>query len=283
MFNFDAIEYRPEWMKPPSWRWIASEEYLADPTKRLSETQDEYIKEAASFKRELKKNIDNPEEVWKKYHQMATAFQLYLKNQNDGWKWLLEAYLMTDLTDRQISRRLNIRMPVGVVERYRKVFFDIEPYRLSKAAVMANVLSTSKVCLDASGISDYTWKIFAYTWGAAAFERMFFPNHTKRNTEHIQWLRNASSMSMDVYAYHLTSSLKSSYNENALAVINTAKAYWDIPTEEQSKLNKQAKSDFLDTLSTKIHMSLLEAPKINNVQEDFTEQASQVFYEVPNK
>jgi len=285
MFSFDAIDLRPEWMKPPSWRWLAAAHYLANPTANISAEKDPYIREAGQFKRELKQNLDSPKTVWNKYEEMATAFQMYLNTKQDGWKWLIEAYLMTDLADNHIVNRLGIDIPIGVVKRYRKMFFDISSYKRSQAAVMANVMSTAKVTIMNTGVADYTWKIFAYVWGASAFEAMFLPTGKKRDPEHIRWMREAASASLDVYSYHLTSTLKSTYNEQAIGILNTAKSYWDIPAETSDSLTARSKKEFLDSLSSSIYMTILDAEpkKTAKVQEDFSDESAKVFYEVPNK
>jgi hypothetical protein len=272
---YDDLLHRPEWMRPPSWRWLASESFLADPTKDVDEVMaDPIIYEAARFKRLLKTQPDRPAHQWREYKDVSAAFQMYLNSVNDGWRWILEAYLMTGLDDKEISERLKVDITPSIVKRYRGLFFDISPYRDSKQAVTANLLSTSKVRVGATGVSDYTWKVFAYVWGPDAFEEAFFPSKEKMQNIYTEWLRINTSQSLDSAAFHLASDMRTAYNESAMSIIETARHYWDIPDSSTDSLADQAKKDFLDSLSRSIHMAVISAPPKD---EEFKEGGDNAF------
>lgn len=280
MKAFDDITQRPPWMRPPQWRWMQSEEFLANPTLLPdSGNTDEITRELIRFKRYAKKNIDKPHKYWKKYPSMSTAYHMYLSSISSGWRWILEAYLMTDLTNKEITKRLKVDMDERVIRRYRRIFFDIEHYRNSEAAVTANLLATSKVKLDATGISDYTWKLFAYVWGPDAFEQMFFPKGGRRKREHMDWMREMNSKNLDIYSFHLTQDLQNQYTEDAMNILNTARNYWDLKDNDLSDLNQQSKREFIDVLSRKVHMKILDANEKEDTTytESFSEDASEIF------
>ena len=261
MLSYDDILFKPEWMRPPSWRWLASDEYLADPTKNVKEIKsDRVLIETVNFKRLLKNHNDNPRIYWKRHPHLAAAFQIYLKTMHDSWRWVMEAYLMTDLSDEEIAKRMKTGISPAVVMRYRKLFFDIGSYRESEAAVTANLLATSKVKATATGVSDYTWKLFAYVWGPDAFEVTFLPHKIKPAESHIDWLRTVSARNLDAHSFQLTASMREMYNEEAMGIVNTAKQYWDISKKETDDLEQQSKKQFLDTLSRSINTVLMSAP-----------------------
>ena len=276
--DLDSMVFKPEWMRPPSWRWSVSEEYLADPYKDPDYIKnDSYLRELVDFKRFVKCNLDDPGRYWKKYPDMATAYNIFLSNVSEGGRWLIEAYLMTSMSDGEIADRLKIDgMKEGVIARYRKIFFDIDSYRNSEAAVTANLLATSKVKSTDTGISDFTWKLFSYVWGARAFEMMFFPHKGDIPDTYKQWLREKSSNMMDVYSFHTTRRLKDMYNENVIDVINTAKDYWELDSDT-GDWGKESRQLFLDDLSRHAHIHILGSKPKKDYSETFNPEEAKVF------
>lgn len=274
--NFDSIVFKPEWMRPPSWRWMASEEFLADPYKEVDTVKsDPALRELSEFKRCVKKNLNNPHAFWKKYPEMSTAYQIFLSDMAEGWRWLIEAYLMTDLTDRKIANRLDVPIDAGTIKRYRTSFFDISLYNNSEAAIMANLLAVSKARAFDTGIPDFTWKVFAYVWGPDKFEQTFFPKG-KRPQECREWLKTESERMIDVHTFHTTRDLRNMYNDNVINLLDTARQHWQIP-DQGGHLAKEDKESFLNTLSRHVHMKILDAPPKKDYGETYNEEDKKVF------
>jgi len=279
MDQFDTITLKPEWMRPPCWRWMVSEDYLANPTLYIDDIgEDSILAEAARYKRYEKIHLNSPRKLMRRFPAMQEAFQIYLNSRQEGWKWMLEAYLMTGLSDREIASRFKLPMKEEVIRRYRKVFFDIDSYRHSLPAVTANLLATSRVKADSTGVSDYTWKVFAYVWGAEAFENMFLPVQGRKDQEQLLWLRETNSVRLDAYAFNVTSNMKSTYNEQALATLDTASKYWDIKEEDKSRLKADSAGAFLEQITEQVNMTIKTSPaKKNSVEEDYNMDPSEVF------
>jgi len=242
--------------------------FLADPSTPLkSVSKDRFLFTGAKFYRDRKK-VDKQYTYYKsKFPYITPAFEIYTHNRMDGWRWFIEALLMTPLTDAEIVDALKIKCSPEVIKAYRKLFFDIDAFRESPAAVTANILSTSRAAAMDFNNCDYTWKIFAYTWGAEAFLDQFSCNKQKINKKYKTWFKDLTNDRLTVHSFQITSDLRLMYNNQAMDVLRLAREYWTIPSESMEKGENIAKQDFVDSILGHVDMCLMSASeKLGSVE-----------------
>jgi hypothetical protein len=107
------------------------------------------------------------------YPHIADAFDIYNSNQIVfGHRWVIEAYLMTDATNTYIAQKYDFHSKGRAIAIYRKLFFDIDPYRHLKECVLGNVLCLSIMNNKEMEDSDFGWKSYAYKFGKTHFSRL---------------------------------------------------------------------------------------------------------------
>jgi len=178
----------------------------------------------------------NPEYI-AKYPAMHEAFMIHLHAGNQGgYRWLVEAMLMTDATNKEIANEFCPLHGAETIEMYRKVYFDIDHYRERKANVLCSILAQSLAKTHAATDCDFTWKIIAYTQGFDAFREFvafraggMLPDPIKT------WFRDVSSFRRSYGEFNLTSSLRNMYRQDALAVLDHADRHWSMQNSAMAK------------------------------------------------
>lgn len=258
--NISELTLRPEWMRAPSWRWGLAQSFLADPTKPLSlANKDQYLGQAAKFYKDRKQYARDPKIFAKKHPALTEAFEIYCDNRAGGWRWYIEALMMTGLDSKALAKELKVKCSPESIEMYRKLFFDISGYRESQIAVYANVLSTSRACITDFSNYDYTWKLFAYCWGPEAFIEQFCFKDTNPNVKYKEWFKSFAQNNVTINAFHLSHDLKMTYNMQALEVIKTAQTFWTIPQKAVDDAEKLVTEDVVSGLIGHIDMQLMRA------------------------
>jgi hypothetical protein len=251
---------KPEWMRSPSWRWSVVQSYLADPLKPYTEVKcDKYLSEAVQFYKDRKKYLDNPAKLKKDHPESSLAFELYCANRPGGWRWYLEALMMTDTSNEDIKKILKVDCPLDTLNIFQSMFFDVRPYRESEVAVYANILSTSRASITNFNNHDYTWKMFSYCWGAEDFIEQFCFKAKEPNAEHRKWFRAVSGNNITVNTFHTTNDMRLLYNQQALEVIRTAQTFWTIAPEDKQTAESIASNGVLSNLLGQIDVSLMSA------------------------
>jgi len=260
MFNFDASMLRPDWMRPPCWRWNVTMGYLADPTKSLSKTRrDPELYESVRYYRDKKQFQRSPKFYIKRFPEMKQAHDLFYHSHYGGWRWFIEALLIAGLSDDEVKDALKVDIDTDVIAMYRKVFFHVDPYIDSSVAISANILSTSRLDIKGKRDCDYTWKLFAYNWGGEAFLNQFANKRTAIHNNYARWFRDLAKECLTINAFQLASDLKRTYNLETLEILRIAKEYWTITDLDMKTGQGLADTDFVSSLSSHVDMCLMNA------------------------
>ena len=182
----------PPALKPPNWRFRAAVILGGIPEGDPRENEiwddkvrDRWLSESLQFVRSDYGRDRKCSRVSNK--DMRMALEVYNHQGHRAWRWILEALLMTPETDKRIAELLGGVLPASVIGAYRKVFFDIDPYRGSAPAVSAQVFSVSYHNRDIGESHDYLWKMFAYRWGAVPVLDLMGPEGL-RSAEQLEWV-----------------------------------------------------------------------------------------------
>jgi hypothetical protein len=101
------------------------------------------------------------------------ANAIHLSSRPRGWRWIVEALLCAGMTDREIADEIGMGANRLDIEAFRRIYFDVDAYvkngRLSKTAVEANILSTSRSRAGDLENHDYIWKRVATRFGPDGF------------------------------------------------------------------------------------------------------------------
>ncbi len=153
------------WRRPPMYRWMKINEIPDDASLK---GLDPWISKGCGFRREWSDRVPS-DKLDVKYPGVREAVETFADNKPGGWRWMLEALLMTPETDKALASHIGANEAEPVITAYRKLFFDIDLYRHSPVSVSVNVLASAGNRAGVMGVSDYVWKLFAYTWGAEGF------------------------------------------------------------------------------------------------------------------
>ena len=259
--TLEDVTLKPEWMRPPPWRWSAMQSYLADPLKPYDKLRtDKYLTEAVSFYNDRKKYIGKDNAKLKKAHpECNLAFELHSQSRPGGWRWYLEALLLTGMPETEIRKILKVDCPVDAIKLFRSIFFDVSAYQESEVAVYANVLSTSRAAINDFNNHDYTWKMFAYCWGAEEFIKHFCSRDKEIDKEHLKWFRQMSSGNLTRGSYHATNDMRIMYNAQALEVLRTAQTYWNLPENALGGGETMIQREIVSNIIGHVDMHLMAA------------------------
>lgn len=260
MVNLDAIFFKPEWMRCPQWRWQAVTGYLADPSQStLKIRHDSTLYEGAQFIRMRKSLNGNTLACAKRHPEIVSAFDLYSNSRIDGWRWFLESFLMTGISDEEIVKMLKVDCSKDIIKAFRELYFDVRNYLHSEIATTANVLSISRQLAADHNSYDFTWKLFAYTWGADAFAEQFCYKKPLTIKKYKDWFKEISNERLAINSFHLTSDLRMAYNEQSLAVLKMAQDSWNISDKAMSDATEIAQRSFIDALNGHVDLTLMRA------------------------
>lgn len=199
---------------------------------------DKYLVTACEFYRNRQQIVSrNPEHI-AKFPAMHEAFMLHMHaGNNGGYKWLVEAMLMTDASDEEIANEFCPLHGKETIATYRKVYFDIDHYRHRKANVLCSILAQSLTKTHSETDCDFTWKVIAYTQGFEAFREFVAFRAGGLLPETMRsWFRDISSFRRSYGEFNLTSSLRNMYRQEAIAVLDHADKHWSMQNSAASKM-----------------------------------------------
>lgn len=225
----------PLWLRPPAWRWmeiVAEVEGGAAP----AEHSDGWVERGVEFLSEWRAGGDE-KRVRSRFPGMLDAMKIFADNRQGGWRWMLEALLTTPESDVKIARLLGDGDSAEVVGAYRKLFYDVDGYRDSPAAMSTNVLACAGARSAAFGASDYVWKMFAYVWGARAFVDAVCAGDAEKGMTDKQrrWLEGTVRDELLCRSAAAVEELKRGYSESAAALVEMTRDQWAKPVKSHSE------------------------------------------------
>lgn len=260
MFQFDRYLNTLEWMRPPGWRWNVILGYLADPTRSFKNIRrDTSLVSGADFIRIKKISENGDYSSARKYPAIQAAQDIFNHSSFAGWRWFVEALIISGAPNSQIQDLLKVDISDETLNIYRKLWFDVESYIHSEAAVHANILASSRLSMSGKMDCDYTWKMFAFTWGPDAFMDQFASKKRVLKHEYGRWFKDLTRDSLTITAFQLSSDLRKNYNMEALDVLKVAKDYWNISEQELSKTEEMVDEDFISSLQSHVTMVMMGA------------------------
>ncbi len=194
--------------------------------------EDQWIGRGWRFDRDYRKNFKNPE-LDRKYPGCRAALEVFSDSRPGGWKWMMEALLMSSDTDRQLADLIGDRKAEKAVQAYRKLFFDIDDYRDSPMAVSVNVLASAGNRAGVMGTSDYVWKLFSYTWGAEEFMSAVCkgPETGAMTDRQQKWMADAVRQENMFRAMNAVEELKTGWSESAAMTLDSTRHLWSRQNE----------------------------------------------------
>jgi hypothetical protein len=154
----------------PAWRYIVASAVVVRPRSAKGKELDKYTEELVEFLKLVSKDTDEARDM---YPDIADAFDIYNSNQRlYGHRWVVEAYLMTDASDRYIAEKYDFPTKRKAIAAYRKLFFDIDSYRHLKECIFGNVLCLAALNHHDMDDCDFDWKAYAYSFGKKDFCRL---------------------------------------------------------------------------------------------------------------
>ena len=211
-------------MRPPMWRWSRIVSTGPDgPVKG----EDQWIGRGWRFDRDYRKGASGTE-LDRKYPGCRAALEAFSDSRPGGWKWMLEALLMSSSSDRDLADLIGDRKAGKAVTAYRKLFFDIDEYRDSPMAVSVNVLASAGNRAGVMGTSDYVWKLFSYTWGAEEFMNAVCrgPETGSMTDKQQKWMAAAIRQENMFRAMNAVEELKAGWSEQAAMTLDSTRHLW---------------------------------------------------------
>jgi hypothetical protein len=244
MTALEAIEALPVSMRHPAWRWNASLLVVADRNIRPQEEAnmsvlDHYVGRAIKFCREKQDPRTGSRMYKERYPDIYEAYLLNMcDNPNGGYKWQIEAMLMTDASLEDIADNYLLENGVDTIRAYARLFFDIEPYREKGLCVLGNVLSSSLASNRGIDDYDYSWKAFAYEKGYDNLLKFLkFKAGSRLPKVLKKWFDEMTQDRVTYGAYAASANLRNMYNNQAIQVLDVASRYYTVSNSIANKLN----------------------------------------------
>lgn len=263
--SLDDYLIKPDWIKPPCWRWTLIARQLANLTSPVKQiTKDSVLIEGSRFYQDKTVNKITERACMKKYPEMKLAYDLFQKSEPGGWRWYIEGLLMTGVDDSEIRKLLGIDVPKDALKLFRQMYFDISSYRESELAVMANVLSSARNHMNVENDCDFLWKHFAYVWGPDPFIQMFGVRRTEVKRDFIKWFKSQVRADISAFSFRCTSNLRELHSEDVREVLSLAKDFWTMPEGEVNVIADQAAQENLAEIFKHLDYSIVssEGPKL---------------------
>jgi hypothetical protein len=263
--SLDDYLLKPDWIKPPCWRWTLIVRQLANLAKTVHQiTKDSVLIEGSRFYQDKTVNKISDKLCAKKYPEMKLAYDLFQKSEPGGWRWYIEGLLMAGLKDAEIKDTLKIDIPKDAIRIFRGLYFDIDSYRESELAVMANVISAARNTMNVENDCDFLWKHFAYVWGPEPFIQMFGSRRTEVKRDYLRWLKGQVRADISAFSFRCTSNLRTLHGEDVREVLKLAKDFWVMPEGEVNVIADQAAQENLAEIFKHIDFTIAssEGPKL---------------------
>jgi hypothetical protein len=243
MTALDRIEGLPVAMRHPAWRWNVALLLAADLDNEIARgtsiaTDDHYIGRSLRFCKERQDPLSGASLFRSRYPDIYEAYLINMSNNpTGGYKWQIEAMLMTDVEYKEIANNFMLEGGEDTIRAYAKLFFDIETYRHKECCVLANVLSSSLAASRGMDDFDYTWKAFAYAKGYDNLRKFLkFKAGFSLPPNLRKWFDTATQDRVAYGAYSSSSNLRNMYNHQALAVLDVASRYYTVANGVANKL-----------------------------------------------
>lgn len=234
MTPLERIEAVPLAMRHPAWRWNAALLAVADRANAVrSEAAfkaDAYITRAISFCKDKANPVTSPKAYWTRYPDIYEAYLYNMSaNPNGGYKWQLEAMLMTDATPAEIADNYLFVAGEDTVRAYQNLFFDITPYKDKPCAILANVLASSLSASRGIDDYDYSWKAFAYHKGYDNLLQFLKFRTGARLPKVLKKFFDEMTQDRVSYgAFSASSQLRNMYNQQAISLLDVASKYYTV-------------------------------------------------------
>jgi len=188
--------------------------------------EDHYLNETVKFYR-MWSSKGNNTLTSRKFPALYEATQIHMNSRPGGYRWLVEAALMTSSTDEEIAELFAFRYGSDTVHAFRRVYFDIDAYRSKKAVVFCNVLSTSLANLRGPEDYDFTWKVFCYEHGKDGLAALIdFHTGAPFNKKYLTYFKNMTNSRLSYNSFHV-STLSQSHRESAMRTLENAQQMWN--------------------------------------------------------
>jgi hypothetical protein len=243
MMELDRVTTLPISMRHPAWRWNAALLVTADRdnvSQALSLTKDQYIQKAVKFCRERATPSPSNRVLFTQRH--PTVYEAFLinmsNNPNGGYKWQIEAMLMTQVSHAEIAANYMFEGGAETIAMYEKLFFDVAPYKDKPLCVLGNVLSSSLAANSGIDDYDYSWKAFAYSKGYPNLMEFFKFRTGSRLTKTLRkWFDEMTQDRVAYGAYSSSAKLRNMFNHQAMQVLDVASRYYSVSNSVMSKVN----------------------------------------------
>jgi hypothetical protein len=255
----DSTVFAEEWQRPPQWRWKEAMEHFANPYLVSEIKKDEYLYRVCQFYKYRKRWDNSAERLMSRYPDIKRAFDCYVDVGPSGWKWYIEALLLTDADSEEISKMLHSGMSADVVEAYKKLFFDVDIYGESERAVDVNIFGATRDAVASFNNYDFTWKLIAYTWGADKFLAYSSPRKKRVDKKLKKWFEDVIQDRVIEHTFHISSNMKLMYNEAAIDILKTAQSFWTVADEDLDQLKSRKKDEYLESLLESVDTALQNA------------------------
>lgn len=255
------------WMRPPAWRYFIVLECLADPTIKIDEVpKDPFLRKAVQYFRLIKDN-KNTDKINKTF-PIAKADAIHKDNRYGGWRWVLESLLISGCSYAEIKEITGIDCQTAVLKVYEKIFFDLENYPTDVAKI-TNIISQAQKDIDVSQVDcNYTWKLFALTWGGEAFIQQFLTPKKDIDKQYQKWFRDLTKDKFVVKAFHMASGLRTNYANGLNDTFRLANEYWNLSENDTEKTNELVDKEFVDALASHVEISINDATMKNTVEQN---------------
>lgn len=237
MNALDHMVSVPGYMRLPSWRWnialrcmIDSELTTEEAIRRARAAEDTWLVQACSFFRNrISLATGKLVDMMSTYPAMVEAFHIQRDSKEGGFRWIVEALLMTDATYEEIARYIGCLSGAETIEMYSKVYFDVSLYKHNVPTIFSTVLANSRKNEDDNSDCDYTWKVLAYQGGFESFtEFLKFQAGGVLPDSLLQAMQTISNHRRLYATYHRSLTLKSCLNQEAMATFQLADSKWKL-------------------------------------------------------
>lgn len=227
---------RPNYLRAPNWRWNIALRCLIEGVlpeeviRRSLAAKDKWLLEACRFYEDRQELVEYTGRLQIRFPVMHEAFMLFHDSRpTGGYKWLIEAMLMTDASDQDIANTFHPLYGADTIEMFRKVYFDIENYKSDPAAVFCTILATALQTTHSVTDCDFTWKAFAFARGFEAIQDLInFRGGADLSSDYVRFMREISMKRRYYNEYHQTASLRASFSHDAMALFDQADRLWNM-------------------------------------------------------
>jgi len=133
---------------------------------------DKYINMLMEYMRNQRNGLNNTAMLFGPSLAIAQAYHIFHRAGIGGFRWFVEAFIMSGAQEEEIAKHIQMDEAKRTIRAYKKLFFDIYPYRNHKINLIANVMSMSDSPMKGGLDCDMGWKMLAYTKGVKAIKEL---------------------------------------------------------------------------------------------------------------